>query len=73
MDQNGPAVVKKFVDQQKVPYQIVMGDQDVWKAFGGGEAIPMTVIIDRNGQIRDRKTGAVPTAEYEKTVVSFLK
>ena len=51
---------------------IVMGDDDVFRAFGGGESIPMTVIVDRSGNIRDRKVGAVPTAEYEKVVKSFL-
>ncbi len=73
MDQTGPATVKKFVDKYAVSYPIFMADDTIFKNFGGGESIPMTVIIDRDGNIRDRKTGAVPTAEYEKTVQSFLK
>ena len=72
MDQAGVEVVKKFVEKYGVSYTIVMGDDDVFRAFGGGESIPMTVIVDRSGNIRDRKVGAVPTAEYEKVVKSFL-
>ena len=72
LDQAGPEVVKKFVEKYGVSYQIVMGDDDVFRAFGGGESIPMTVIVDRAGNIRDRKVGAVPAADYEKVVKSFL-
>jgi thiol-disulfide isomerase/thioredoxin len=67
-----PAKVKAFVAKYGVPYRISMVDDDVAKAFSLGESIPMTVIVDRSGNIRDRVTGAVP-ADYEKTIQSFLK
>ena len=41
-------------------------------AFGGVEGIPTTFLIDRTGQIRDRKVGLVETAEYEKRIVAAL-
>ncbi|ACB73786.1 TlpA family protein disulfide reductase [Opitutus terrae] len=72
----GPDVVKKFVAANKVDYQIVMANDDVVQAFGGDEginAIPTTFIIDRTGQIRDRKLGAEPTEEFEKRLATYLK
>jgi peroxiredoxin len=42
-------------------------------AFGGIEALPTTFLIDRNGQIRDRKVGAEPTEEYAKKIMALLK
>ena len=73
LDQKGPAVVKKFIADQKVNYTMVMADEEVVAAFGGMEAIPTTFLIDRAGNIRDRKVGAVSAEEYEKTVLAVLK
>ncbi len=72
-DRHADQTVKNFVQKYGVSYQIVMGDDEVQAAFGGMDAIPTTFIIDRNGQIRDRKVGAEPTAEYEQTILKYLK
>ncbi len=76
VDQQGPEVVKKFVAANKVDYQIVMADDAVQQAFagpGGIDAIPTTFIIDRAGNIREKKVGAEPTAEFEQTLLKYLK
>jgi thiol-disulfide isomerase/thioredoxin len=72
LDQAGPEVVKAFAGKNAVNYTMVMGTDAVVAAFGGVEAIPTTFLIDRTGQIRDRKLGAEETAEYEKKVLSVL-
>ena len=73
LDQQGPGVVKKFITTQKVDYQIVMSTDEVVEAFGGMDAIPTTFIIDRDGNIRDRKVGAEPAEEFEGRLKEFLK
>jgi thiol-disulfide isomerase/thioredoxin len=73
LDQAGPEVVKAFAGKYAVNYPLVMGDDTVVGAFGGVEAIPTTFLIDRNGQIRDRKMGAEDTADYEKKVIAVLQ
>lgn len=72
LDQEGPSVVKAFGQKFGVNYPLVMADDAIQAAFGGMEAIPTTFLIDRAGQVRDRKVGAEPTAEYEKKIVSLL-
>jgi thiol-disulfide isomerase/thioredoxin len=72
VDQDPPAKVKKWVDAHNVSYTIVMQDDDVTTAFGGMDAIPTTFLIDRDGNIRDKKVGAEPTAEYEKKILTYL-
>jgi peroxiredoxin len=37
------------------------------------EGIPTTFLIDRAGQIRDRKVGAEETASYEQKVLAVLQ
>lgn len=73
IDQAGPEVVKAFADNLKMNYTIVMGDDAVAQAFGGVEAIPTTFLIDRSGQIRDRKLGAEASETYEQKVLAVLK
>ena len=72
VDQAGPGVVKAFIEKNGVNYQMVMADEAVTTAFGGMDAIPTTFLIDRTGQIRDRKVGSEPTADYERKIVSLL-
>jgi peroxiredoxin len=73
VDEGGPEVVKPFAQKMGINYQLVMGDEAVATAYGATEAIPTTVIIDRNGQIRHRKVGAEETSEYEKTILAVLR
>lgn len=72
-DKQAEQTVKNFMKKEGMNYQVVMGDEDVQAAFGGMDAIPTTFIIDRNGQIRDRKVGAEPTAKYEQEILKYLK
>jgi len=72
LDRKGPAQVKQFVEKHGMNYVVVMGDQSTVEAFGGFSAIPTTFIIDRSGQIRDKKTGAAETSVYEKTIKQYL-
>jgi peroxiredoxin len=73
LDQAGPDVVKAFAGKAGINYPIVMGDDAVVAAFGGVEGIPTTFLIDRQGQIRDRKVGAEETASYERKVIAVLR
>lgn len=73
LDQAGPDVVKAFAAKAEINYQLVMGDEEVVSAFGGVEGIPTTFIIDRSGQIRDRKVGLEEPAIYEGRIASILR
>ena len=72
MDQQGPEVVKQFLDKNHLNYQIVMGEESTGSVFGGVEVLPTTFIIDRAGMIRDRKVGAEPAADFEKRLRAVL-
>lgn len=72
LDQAGPEVVKAFGEKFGINYPLVMGDDKVVAAFGGVEGIPTTFLIDRTGQIRDRKVGAEEKEEYEKKIAAVL-
>jgi peroxiredoxin len=52
---------------------VVLADDEVQAAFGGTEYIPTTFIIDRDGNIREKKVGAVPVDVYETALLKYLK
>lgn len=71
-DEAGPAVVKEFAAKMGINYTMLMADEAISSAFGGVEALPTTFLIDRNGQIRDRKVGMEHKAEYEQKILAVL-
>ena len=70
---DGPEIVKPFADKLGMNYTIVMGNEATTTAYGATEAVPTTVIIDRDGQVRHRKVGAEEPAEYEPKVLAILR
>lgn len=72
LDDDGPGVVSKFVQQYKVPYPVVMSDQSTIEAYGPIEAVPTTFIIDKEGRVRNRYVGLLPFNQFKKEVDSLL-
>jgi peroxiredoxin len=72
MDDEGVAKVKPYVDELKLPYLTLIGNEDVAKAFGGIVGFPSKFLVDREGHIVDSWVGAVPRAVLEKKIQSIL-
>jgi thiol-disulfide isomerase/thioredoxin len=72
LDEQGPAVVKPFIQQFRVNYPIVMGDEKIVQDFGGVTAIPTTFIIDKAGNIVKKHVGFAPKENFEKEITSLL-
>ncbi len=72
LDEKGPEQVKPFVKARVMNYQVVMGSEEVQQLFGGLDSIPTTFLIDRAGEIRDRKIGAEPAEAYERKIKAVL-
>lgn len=72
LDEDGPAVVQKFADRMGINYELVMGDREVVRAFGGVQVIPTTFLIDRDGRVRHRKEGMMSREDYEAIVREVL-
>ncbi|PYK66321.1 MAG: hypothetical protein DME50_05945 [Verrucomicrobia bacterium] len=72
LDEQGPEVVKKFVKRFGVTYPIVIGNQKVADAYGGIDAIPTTIVIDRRGRIVSWHMGYDDKAAFKKEIQSLL-
>jgi len=72
MDDEGLSKVKPFVDENKLPYLTLIGNEAVAESFGGLVGFPSAFLIDREGRIVDSWVGAVPRAVLEKRIQSLL-
>lgn len=66
------AAVPPFAQRMKINYPLALVTPEVAAAFGDPEGLPTTFLIDREGNIRHRKLGAMEAAEYEKLILPLL-
>lgn len=73
LDDEGWKVLKPYLAEHPMNYRIVLGNDDVAALYGGVDALPTTLLIDRNGNIASTHTGVVDRIEVEKELQSLLK
>jgi peroxiredoxin len=66
------ARVRKFTRSIRVNYPIVMGEAETRAQFDKGETLPLTVVIDRQGTIREVIEGIMFPEEFEQKVKPLL-
>lgn len=71
--QNTIKDLKPFIENYKINYPVVLGDEKVVKDYGGINAIPTSFIIDQKGNIVDSHVGLVPKTVYIDQIKSLLK
>ncbi len=72
LDAGGAKVVEKFVDAFEITYPTAIGNQEVVQKYGNFRGIPVSFIINREGQIVERHTGFRPRTFYEPTIEALL-
>lgn len=72
MDEDGWKVVKPFLAEKKINYPTVLGDQALASRFGVS-ALPVTLLIDRDGKIADLHAGMVDKDAFEAEIKALLK
>jgi peroxiredoxin len=72
MDDDGWKSVKPFLQEHKLNYPVVIGDQDLAKRYGGLPSLPVTLLIDRNGRIAESHAGMVDKDAFEKKINTLL-
>jgi peroxiredoxin len=73
IDQEGVQVIKPYADKAKMNYPVLVGDDAVFAKFGGSNAIPVTLLIDKKGTIRNTYVGMKPKAALEEMVLALMR
>ncbi len=71
LDFQGAEVVKKFAAQYEINYPLVMGTEQFVQDYQPGPYIPVTIIIDRQGKIREQHAGYLGKNTLEKYFIQF--
>jgi len=66
VDKGDVETVRKFVKSMDIPYPVVVAPDDVVKSYRVN-GIPATILIDKEGNIRERMTGFNSTIAQELT------
>jgi thiol-disulfide isomerase/thioredoxin len=73
MDEDGWDAVKPYVEQKKMNYRVVLGNDQVSQLFGNVDSLPTTIVIDREGRIASMHIGLVAKATYQKEIEKLLE
>jgi cytochrome c biogenesis protein CcmG, thiol:disulfide interchange protein DsbE len=71
IDKDGREKVKKFVDQFRVPYPVVMPER-LSQVEYGLEGVPTTILLDKQGRVAKTYVGAVRQADFKTDVEALL-
>jgi thiol-disulfide isomerase/thioredoxin len=72
MDDDGWKSVKPYLQKNPINYSVVIGTSELAKIYGV-EAMPVTLLIDRNGNIAATHSGMVNKATFEAEIQSLLR
>lgn len=72
LDDDGWKSVKPYVAEKKINYRVMIGTEEVTNLYGGVDALPTTVLIDRSGRIAKVHTGLAGKDEYQREILDLL-
>jgi len=72
VDQEGPAVVSKFMDSHNINYPVLMAEARTTMDFGGVYGIPVSFLVSKAGNVVKKYMGYVQPTILEKDIKSLL-
>jgi thiol-disulfide isomerase/thioredoxin len=72
MDKEGLKVVQPYVQQKQMDYTVALGSDDLGPQFGF-KTLPVTFLIDKNGNIAVAHIGIVDKDNFEGHIEELLK
>jgi cytochrome c biogenesis protein CcmG/thiol:disulfide interchange protein DsbE len=73
MDDEGWQVVKPFVEQMRINYRVLLGNDHTADLYGGLEALPTTVLVDRDGRVASIHVGLAGKQEFQDAIEKLLE
>ncbi len=64
--------VRRFIRKLRINYPVAFGTKETKALFDQGETLPLTVVIDREGNVRDLIEGILLPEEFEEKIKSLL-
>lgn len=64
---------RRFARRNKINYPILFGSKKTRTLFDSGETMPLTVVIDKDGNIKDVIEGIIFPEEFDEKIKPLLK
>lgn len=65
--------VRRLARNLKLNYPVLFGSRELAAKYEVGEVLPVTIVIDREGKIRDRILGILEPEEFEQSIKPLLQ
>jgi peroxiredoxin len=73
MDEDGWKAIKPYMQNMKMNYRVLLGNDDVSTAYGGLDSLPTTLLIDRQGKIASVHVGiTMGKKEFEDAIAKLV-
>lgn len=66
------SAISKFVQQEKVPYPVLMDGDSISNSYGGLDAMPTSFFVDRNGTVVAAQLGLTSKDDIEANIRKAL-
>jgi peroxiredoxin len=73
MDEDGWKAVTPYIDERKISYRMVLGNERLSDLYGGVDSLPTTFLIDTDGKIAAIHHGLVSKETYRKEIEDLLE
>jgi peroxiredoxin len=73
MDDDGWKSVKPFIEDMKMNYRVVLGDDRTGDLYGRIEALPTAFLIDKDGRVAVQHVGVSSRREFEDGIEKLLE
>jgi peroxiredoxin len=71
LDEDGWDAVRPYIDEHKINYRVMVGNDDLAQLYGAS-SLPTTFIIDKSGRIAATHVGLCSRSEYETDIRAVL-
>jgi thiol-disulfide isomerase/thioredoxin len=72
VDQQGPAIIAKFIEKKAINYPVFLAEAKTSNDFGGIYGIPVAFLVNKTGNVVKKYTGYVSHTVLEKDIRSLL-
>jgi peroxiredoxin len=69
LDQDRWKAVRPVVESMKINYRVALGDDPATSAYGGGDALPQTYVLNENGLTIAKHLGAMTKEQFDREIV----
>ena len=73
LDKKGWKVVRPYMEQMKMNYPVLLGNDSVAALYGGLDELPATYLLDREGKIVSRHVGLAGKRKLESEIQALLR